>query len=162
MDFAKLKNEFAKLYALAQRWDEQGYAPDIERDIAKDRLRKLYDKINATPEKSLPTPKVETPNQTIVEEETNTAPEPVIEAVAVAEVEVVAEPAPQKILQQDELYIQELFNGERELYQSEIEKLIQMNSIDQIVIYIADNFNWSAQNKAAESIVQELFELKNA
>ncbi|MFI3298589.1 MAG: hypothetical protein R3Y49_02165 [Rikenellaceae bacterium] len=158
MDFAKLKNEFAKLYALAQRWDEQGYAPDIERDIAKDRLRKLYDKINATPEKNLPTPKVETPNQTTVEQKTNTAPEPVIEVVAEAE----TEPAPQKTLQQDELYIQELFNGDRELYQTEIEKLIQMNSIDQIVIYITDNFNWSAQNKAAENIVQELFELKNA
>ncbi len=219
MDFSLLRKQLTNLTALVERWEEQGYAPDIELNIARGRLSDLYDTLLeanpsplapramvATEQIKPPVEKIE-PEATEGEEQEEVAceepeategeeqeevvaeeavkeeeqEEVVYEAPEDDEVEVefaeedkfsqdqeesveeeqveeeqVGEDEQESVSQNDQRYAAELFGGDLQYFNSEVSKMLAMGSVDDMIIYISESYDWSADSVTAQDFINEM------
>ncbi len=276
MDFTALHKQLINLTALVERWEEQGYVPDIELDIARRRLGDLYEVLlDASPRaaKKESTPFVaeqqnaeqsasltaeleaggkeetvqeeisteqeeivcqadqsdiegggevesevqeeaihETEQESEVQEEAvheteqksevqeeavheteqesemqeeavheteqeESAPDqhaPAVEPTAEPAteepaVEAAAEPATEEqkpetdppLLSHDEIYATALFRGDTPYYRSEVGKMLAMATSDDVIIYITESYDWSADDATVHNFIGEMMEKFN-
>ncbi len=53
----------------------------------------------------------------------------------------------------DARFAEELFGGDKDIYISEVKKMLAMGELDDILIYISETYSWNPDNSVAEEFV---------
>lgn len=161
MNFSETLKELSQLTHLVERWQEQGYVPSIERDIARGRVQKLYElflTVHTESDVQQQEP-VEQEGPVVESEQTESKSEIIIEpeeSLAEGESRLFG----QTVQEEDvEDFVRELFWRDDAFYRNEISKLDAFENFDDILIYIGEKYSWAPDNKVAERFI-ELLEKK--
>lgn len=169
--------------AIIERWTDADSMPTIEKDILLTNLQNIYREVLALPSQvvanvtSIPSGTVEfiiEPEQhsePIVEEqvvdvvvEPTTEPEPELMDYPEPIIEEKPEPVPEfrVIFGQrvpNELidkFIMELFWRDEQFFVNEVSKLAAQPTLDAVLFYICEKYNWNAQSETAEKFTELL------
>ncbi|MFI3287247.1 MAG: hypothetical protein R3Y61_02080 [Rikenellaceae bacterium] len=231
MKIERIKDEINAILELTEGWEALEDAPQIEIDIAKQKLQNLYlmflgasgqysgqpsicntpkaeppvvqtptetqdevnealktealenEAINRTPELKefegqMDSPVVEqfsevAPIDNTEEDSTEEETEPVVEQItepsrqskpsSIGETNAVSDPYSEDEDSQQERvdpqqvkrlhYINNLFGGDRQRYEKALSELEAMESFEDVLFYVSENFNWSSTSEAAQSFV---------
>lgn len=182
MDITTIYKELRALIMLTERWQEQGYTPAIERDIALGRIRNVYDKLLeiAAITNCDPTKPNEKEQQIIdiisgkvaqndpdeddddfgdedLENQNNpkqAEQEPEQDPEQDPEQEPEQEPEQKQKELQQRRFIHDLFCNDETFYNQEISKLSALTSMDDILIYIGEKYAWAPGNVSAQEFVE--------
>lgn len=176
MNLTLIERELRALTALTERWDEQGYTPTIERDIALTRVRNVYSAMLelqaevAAEQKSEPELAFASSDDSVdddpmidneSEESTQDAVEDVTAADAVEDIEKKQEPSEDD--RQRRRFVHDLFCNDETFFEQEMHKISLLETMDDVYIYIGEKYAWAPDNSVAEefvSLVSERFNEK--
>lgn len=174
MNITNIEVELRKIQALVARWAEQGYVPQIEKNIALQRVQKFYElflEIDTQPQ-------LQSSHETIITPDPRTSkpkPEPMVEPTKSAQVkdelhDVVEyveverktpEPEPVFIIfgrqitdQQKRRFTHDLFCNDPLVFHNEVQKLERLGSLDDILIYISEKYAWVQGSASADEFVE--------
>ncbi len=161
MELTSITKELTNLLSLVKRWEEQGYTPKIELDIAKKRTQKLYESFLEQSDNELPSSSpyveqfIESDNTTKTPSETAQPPQEIENPNPTTLVE---EGVETRNSHEDQRFIDELFSSDSEYYYAEYAKIDAMPLLDDMLIYISENYSWHHNSAVAQEFVSKLIE----
>jgi|GEM_PF-6045671 len=183
MNLAAIEKEIRKILTDIERWQERGFTPSIEQGITLGRLQKVYDLLmdeETISDEEMPGGE-DIPVEGFADDEGHKAPEVKWESNALGDEaheedpygegeippgdnqqEAPKEGAPEEFIifgQQipaDERneFIKELFANDQTLFADELSKLESMASLDDALIYIGEQYSWSAGSSSANRFIE--------
>lgn len=179
MNITNIEVELRKIGALVARWTEQGYVPQIEKNIALQRVQKFYElfleldtqaQLQSSRETIItPDPRTPKPEPTI-EKAVNSAndssfgdmhdkDDDVVEYVEVERKGPEVEPtfiifSRQITDEQKRLFTHDLFCNDPLVFHNEVQKLERLGSLDDILIYISEKYAWTQGSRSADEFVE--------
>ena len=183
MNLTEIEKEIRRILTHTERWQQQGYAPSIEKGIVLDRLQKVYDLMLEEPVKTEPevpatTVKWEGPAADAPTEDpaAEVIPEKTEDSAGEADAAPEEEKPAEDITQAggedknagftifgveipDDLrdeFVNELFRNDEDFFTAEIAKLEAMDSLDDALIYIGEEYSWSPDNESAGNFIDML------
>lgn len=213
MKTAKINEVIGAISALVEGWEDNKSIPQIEIDIAKNKIQKLYLMVSKVDGE----PCLDVEDDSCAEKEVKIESEEVENISAVVTEQVIDEPEADEFVNEDEVaaepeeyktpkvedfegqmedveadefkeeevsqeseeetiepeqddedeepavnlaevrelhYINTLFGGDRDYYNAQMRKINALESFDDVLIYISENFAWSGSNQSAQSFVE--------
>lgn len=154
INIEQILTQISAINAATNNWSEDIAIPQIEIDILKTKLQKLYELINLTEEHQPTTTELENNLEEVVEENT---PLPNIEEIEEEEIE---EEEEEITFDSEEIkrlhYIKVLFNGDASYYAEQMQIMAELPTFEEVLIHISENFAWSQTDEAAQLFVDSL------
>lgn len=164
MDITAIEKELRALLSLIERWQEQGYSPAIERDIALSRVRSVYDKLMVlTTEMNLLSEVKEVKIQEVMDvlsgrtlqiDDNDDNIDDIEQEDKNSDEQAQEENDGEKISEQERRFIHDLFCNDDTFYNQEIHKLSLLSTMDDVLIYIGEKYAWSPDNASAQEFVE--------
>lgn len=167
MNIVNIETELRKIQALVVRWGEQGYVPQIEKNIALQRVQKFYElflELDTQPQLEHKREPIITPDPQSNSSDTKKAEidgHDVVEYIEVDNKEPKVEPTfmvlGSKIsASQKEKFTHDLFCNDPLVFHNEVAKLEKLPTFDDVLIYISEKYTWSPSNAAANDFIEIL------
>ncbi|MEG1413969.1 MAG: hypothetical protein RR980_02685 [Mucinivorans sp.] len=177
MNITNLEVELRKIQALVTRWSEQGYVPQIEKNIALQRVQKFYElflELDTQPQIEYRSEPIVTPPP-VVEEADHSADRAEIDSAKTDDRDVVeyveveskkretTENAEEKLFsifgveisnEQKKRFTHNLFCNDPLVFHNEITKLERLASLDDVLIYIGERYAWAPDNASADEFIE--------
>lgn len=163
MNLTLIEKELKALISLTERWDEQGYTPAIERDIALTRVRNIYGAMLELQAEVAAEPELErvfepsdvkvadgVDDDQVIDSENEELIEDVVVDVTLS---VDQKQEPSEDDQQRRRFIHDLFCNDETFFEQEMHKISLLETMDDVYIYIGEKYAWAPDNSVAEEFI---------
>ncbi|MEG0033277.1 MAG: hypothetical protein RSF93_07875 [Mucinivorans sp.] len=172
MNITNIEVELRKIQALVSRWNEQGYVPQIEKNIALQRVQKFYElflDLDTQPQIEYHASSIITPDPAQDQKEQQTEIQSptvdhsdVVEYIEIEHQKTKPEEPQEETFtifgaeissEQKKRFTHNLFCNDPLVFHNEIAKLEQLRTLDEVLIYIGEKYAWAPDNASADEFV---------